>query len=114
MVKSPTSAPLQSAKQKKEADLRGWINWLDTWHVCANTACERARCCRGKASACFPKNFPRLPTGVRDCFVALIAAKQDGLPFDDAWAELTRVGLVAEFANWQNLVHGGEASGAVN
>ena len=47
-------------------------------------------------------------------FLALIAAKQDGLSFDDAWAELTRVGLVAELANWQNLVHGGEASGAVN
>src|SRR5258706_11889978 len=50
MDKSPTSPPLQSVDQKREADLRGWINWLDTWRVCANTACERARCCRGKAS----------------------------------------------------------------
>jgi hypothetical protein len=106
MVKSHTSAPLQSADQEKEADLRGWINWLDTWRVCANTVCERARCCRGKASACFPENFPRLPLGVRDSFIALISAKEDGLPFEDAWAELTRVGLVAELANWQALVHG--------
>jgi hypothetical protein len=114
MVKSLTSPPLQSVAQKREADLRGWINWLDTWHVCANTACERARCCRGKGSVCFRENFPRLPQGVQDGFIALIAAKEDGLPFDDAWAELTRVGLVAELANWQALVHGREARGAVN
>ncbi len=114
MVKSLTSPLLQSVEQKREADLRGWINWLDAWRVCANTACERARCCRGKASGCFRENFLRLPQGVQDGFIALIAAKEDGLPFDDAWAELTRCGLVAELANWQALVHGSEASGAVN
>jgi len=114
MVKSRTSALPQSAEQKKEANLRGWSNWLSIWHVCANTACERARCCRGKTSACFPANFSRLPQGVQDGFIALIASKEDGLPFDNAWVELTRCGLVAELANWQALVHAGEASGAVN
>ena len=114
MVKSRTSSSLQSVEQKREADLRGWMNWLDTWRVCANTACERARCCRGKGTACFPKNFPRLPQGVQDGFILLIAAKEDGLGFDEAWTELTRVGLVAELANWQALVHGSDASGAVN
>jgi hypothetical protein len=114
MIKSHTPAPLQSVQQKRDADLRGWMNWLDAWRVCANTACERARCCRGQVSRCFPENFPRLPQGVQDGFIALIAAKEDGLPFDEAWAELTRCGLVAELANWQALVHGNEPRGAVN
>ena len=114
MAKSPTSPPLQSVAQKKEADLRGWINWLDAWRLCANTACGRAGCCRGKASACFRKNFPRLPQGVQDGFVALIMAKEDGLSFDEAWAEMTDLGLVAELANWHDLAHGSGASGAVN
>jgi len=113
MVKSLKSAPPQ-LDQKQEADLRGWINLLDIWRVCANPACDRAGCCRGKPSGCFRQNFSRLPMGMQDCFLALIAAKQDGLPFDDAWAELTRCGLVAELAKWQALVHGSEAAGAVN
>jgi hypothetical protein len=114
MAKSRTSAPAQSFDQTREADLRGWMNWLDIWRVCANTACERARCCRGWESGCFKRNFPRLPQGVQDGFFALIAAKEDDLPFDDAWAELTRCGLVAEFANWRDLVHGSDAASAVN
>ena len=114
MVKSHTSAPPRSVQQKRDADLRGWMNWLDVWRVCANTACQRARCCRGKVSSCFPENFPRLPQGVQDRFIALIAAKEDGLPFDDAWAELTRCGLVDELGNWRDLVRGSEASGVVH
>jgi hypothetical protein len=112
MIKSHQSKPPLSAEQ--ETDLRGWGNLLDVWRVCANTACERARCCRGKPSVCFSENSSRLPSGVRDCFIALFAAKEDGLPFDEAWAELTRVGLAAELSNWRDLVRGGEASGAVN
>jgi len=114
MVKSLTSPPLQSVEQKREADLRGWMNWLDTWRVCDNTACARAHCCRAWASGCFKRNFPRLPQGVQAGFIALIAAKEDGLPFDDAWAELTILGLVDELANWRDLVRGSEASRAVN
>jgi hypothetical protein len=112
MVKSRHSTPPRSAEQ--DDDLRGWGKFLNLWRLCANTACERARCCRGNPSACFSKNFPRLPQGAQDWFVALLAAKEDDLPFDDAWAELTRLGLVAELANWHDLVRGSEASGAVN
>lgn len=114
MTKSLTSPPLQSVQEKRDADLRGWMNLLDAWRVCANRACERARCCRGQVSRCFPENFPQLPQGVQDGFIALIAAKEDGLPFDEAWAELTRCGLVAELANWRDLLRGSEASGAVH
>jgi hypothetical protein len=114
MMTSSTSPPPRTFDQQKEADLRGWTNWLDMWRVCANAACGRAGCCRGKPSGCFRENFPQLPQGVQDGFIALIAAKEDGLPFDEAWVELMWCGLVAEFANWQAPVHGSEASGAVN
>ena len=114
MTKASTSPPPQTFDQQKEADLRGWIDWLDISRVCANAACDRARCCRGKPSGCFRENFPRLPLGVQNCFLALIAAKEDDLPFDEAWAELTRRGLVAELADWHALVHGNEASETVN
>jgi len=114
MVKSRTSAPLRSAEQKHDATKRFWSNCMNMWHVCENTACRRARCCRGNPSACFDENFSRMPEGVRDWFILLGAAQKDEMPFDDAWAELTRCGLVAELANWHDLVHGSEASGAVN
>jgi hypothetical protein len=64
MDKSHESAPPLSAKQ--EACLRGWGNFIDLWRVCANTACGRARCCRGKPTNCFSENFSRLPEGVQD------------------------------------------------
>jgi len=113
MVKSRKSAPLRSAEQRKEEDKRFWSNQMNMWHVCANTACGRARCCRGNPSACFTENFSRLPEGVRDWFILLGEAQKEEIPFDDAWAELTRLGLVAELANWHDLAHGSEASGAV-
>jgi hypothetical protein len=113
MDTSSTLTPPLSAKQ--EEWLRGWgNNWLHLWRVCANTACERARCCRGKPSACFTENFSRLPEGVQDWWVLLMEARQDGLPFDEAWAELTELGLVDELANWHDLVNGSGASAAVN
>ena len=112
MVTSRTSQPLQSAEQKNDARRRFWSNFLNMWHVCANTACRRARCCRGNPSACFTQNFSQLPEGVQDFFILLDHAKKEGLPFDEARAELTRVGLVAELSNWHDLAHGSGASGA--
>src|SRR5437763_3102789 len=89
MVTSSASQPLQSAEQKNDARRRFWSNFLNMWHVCANTACQRARCCRGKPSACFTQNFSQLPEGVQDFFILLDHAKKEGLPFDEARAELT-------------------------
>jgi len=42
----------------------------------------------------------------RDC--------RGALPFGEAWAELTRVGLVAELTNWHDLTRGSGASGVMN
>ena len=102
MVKSHAFAPPQSIEQKRDANLRGWMNWLNAWRVCANTACERARCCRGQMSRC----FPRLPQGVQDAFIALMQAREEGLPFDEAWDELEAVGLLDELGNWLNPLRG--------
>jgi hypothetical protein len=109
MAKSRTSQLLQSAEQKKDARRRFWSSFLNMWYVCPNTACRRARCCRGKPSACFRPNFWRLPEGVQDFFILLDQAKKEGLPFDEARAELTRLGLVAELSNWHDLAHANAA-----
>ena len=109
MVKSRTPKAPQSVKQKGEATERRWSNHLNMWHVCANTACRRARCCRGKPSYCYAHNFSRLPEGVQDWFILLGKAQKEGLPFDDAMADLRKGGLVAEFSNWHDLAHGSAA-----
>ena len=115
MAKSGTSAPLQSAEQKLDVHKRFWCNHhLNMWHVCSNTACRRARSCRGNPTACFNENFSRLPEGVQDWFALLAKFQGHDVPFDEAWAELTRLGLVDELANWHDLAHGKRgASGAV-
>jgi hypothetical protein len=111
MTKSPTSARPLSAEQ--EATWRYWSNFLDLWYVCANTACGRARCCRGKPSPCFKENFSRLPQGARDWFLLLMKARELDVPFDKAWADLEGGGFLDELDNWHNLVRGPQdASGA--
>jgi hypothetical protein len=113
MDHSDTSAPPLTAKQ--ERCFRGWgSEWLDLWHVCANTACRRARACRGNAEACFAANFSQVPEGVQDWFILLIQARVDGLSFDEAWAELTEFGLIDELGNWHNLTRGPNGAGAAN
>jgi hypothetical protein len=106
MVKSSTPPPLSSKQAKHDAVWRGWSNWLDMWSVCANAACGRARCCRGNPDACFDVNFSRLPDGVQDWFALLIEAKQRDVPFEKAWADLERIGLLDELGHWHNLTRG--------
>ena len=114
MTKSRALKPPRSAVQKAQATERRWSNTLNMWHVCANTACRRARCCRGSPSYCYPHNFPLLPEAVQDWFLLLGEAQKNGVSFDEAWGELGKCGLVAEFANWHDLAHGSAAaSGAV-
>ena len=112
MTKSPTSARPLSAKQ--EATWRGWSNLLDLWYVCANTACGRARCCRGNPNDCFEANFSQLPQGAQDWFLLLIEAKQSGVPFDEAWADLEEDGFLDEFGKWRNLVRGPQGASDVS
>jgi hypothetical protein len=33
-------------------------------------------------------------------------AQEAGLPFQEAWERLGKVGLVDEFSNWHDLAHG--------
>ena len=106
MVKSRRSTPPQSAEQKREAILRGWMNWLNIWSVCDNTACKRANCCRAWESGCGKRNFSRLPEGVQDAFVTLMDAREGGLPFDEAWADLEADGFLDALGNWRALVRG--------
>ena len=113
MVTSQANAA-PSAKQKREAAERFWSKTLNMWFVCANTACRRARCCRGSPSYCYPHNFPQLPNGVKDWWLTLGEFQGERVPFDEAWAELTRLGLVDELASWHDLAHGKcSATGAV-
>ena len=114
MTKSTTSARPLSAKQN--ATWRYWSNFLDLWYVCANTACGRARCCRGEPNACFRQNFRRLPQGARDCFLLLMKARELSVPFDKAWADLEGDGFLDHLGNWRDLVRQGasEASDAVH
>ena len=113
MVKPHESRRRQSGRNHQTAE-RNWSNTLNMWHVCANTACRRARCCRGSPSYCYRHNFPQLPNGVKDWFLTIGEFQAEGVPFDEAWAELTKLGLVDELANWHDLAHGrGSASGAV-
>ena len=105
MVTSRANAE-QSAKRRGEATERNWSNTLNMWHVCANAACRRARCCRGSPSYCYPHNFRLLPEGVQDWFLLLGDFQDEGLPFQEAWEHLERCGLVAELSNWHDLAHG--------
>ena len=68
----------------KEADALRWAsNLLCLWRLCGNAGCRRARACRGRAHLCGKRNVKLLPAPVREFFVAMLAAKWAGLPFED-------------------------------
>ena len=106
MVTSHAPKPARSHQRKMHAAERGWSNLLNMWHVCANTACRRARCCRGNPSYCYRHNYPQLPEGVKDWFALIGEFQAEGLPFEEAWAGLEKCGVLAEFVSWHNLAHG--------
>jgi hypothetical protein len=85
----------------REAALRDWIGILRLWQVCDNTACRRARCCRGNVRACAPRNFALAPEGVRGWFCCLLAAKEEKLSFDAALARLKDTPADAAFRAWR-------------
>ena len=62
--------------------LRRVADMLCLWRLCANASCRRARRCRGRAHLCAARNFHAVPQGVRDFFLAFLAAKYAGLPFE--------------------------------
>ena len=105
MVTSRANAE-QSAKQREEATERGWSNSMNMWFVCANQSCRRARCCRGSPSYCYKHNYPQLPEGVKDWFALIGEFQTEGMPFEEAWANLDKCGVLEEFGRWHELANG--------
>ncbi len=77
--KNPPRQPRTSEKT-----LRGWASIVKLWAVCDNAACRKARACRGAIHTCAPKNFAKAPEEVRGILCCLLAAKAEGLSFDEA------------------------------
>ena len=65
-----------------------WADLLGTWRLCRKRACQRGKRCRGEELACIKTNLRLLPESVQLWFVALMAAKRDGLSFDEAMDHL--------------------------
>jgi hypothetical protein len=84
----------------REAALRDWNKILGLWRVCDGSACRRAGCCRGNVRACSPRNFARIPEGVKGWFCCLVAAKEEKLSFDEALARLKDTPADAAFHAW--------------
>lgn len=84
--------------------LRRFANLLCHFLVCGNAACRRARACRGRAHLCARRNHPLLPEGVREFFVALLAAKWAGLPFDRFKEDMEGREETEAFFAWRRLV----------
>ncbi|MPZ55073.1 MAG: hypothetical protein GEU91_01000 [Rhizobiales bacterium] len=78
------------------AAARDYGNLVCIWRLCGNTACLRARRCRGDGLACLGRCLPLLPEPVRDFFVGLGEAQEAGLTWDEAlddlWEEWQAVG----------------------
>ena len=79
---------------------------MNMWFVCANTACRRARCCRGTPAYCYKHNYPQLPEAVKDWFALIGEFQAEGMPFKEAWANLDKCGVLEEFGRWHELANG--------
>ena len=86
---------------------RNWTRILGLWRVCDKAACRKARACRGNVRACVPVNFANVPEDVQAWFACLMVAREDGLSFDEAMAEIEKTPAAEAFRDW----HAG--SGAV-
>lgn len=86
------------------ARLRLWGDLLLLWRLCDKPACSRARACKGDGRRCFPRNIHLTPQGVRDWFGALGCLQKEGVPFDDAMAELDASEYGAAFREWHAAV----------
>ena len=91
-------------KDSRAEALRDWNRILGLWRVCDKPACRRANACRGNVRACSPVNFAKAPDGVQTWFIGLVAAKEVGLSFDEAMAEIEKTPAAEAFRAW----HAGE------
>jgi len=72
-----------TGRAKETEALRRFADLLCLWRLCANPSCRRARSCRGRPYLCGKRNVKLLPAPVREFFMAMLAAKWAGLPFED-------------------------------
>jgi hypothetical protein len=89
-----------ASKNSRAEALRDWNRILGLWRVCETAACHKARACRGNVRKCTPVNFARVPEGVQGWFCCLLAAKEEGLSFDQALAEIEKTSAAEAFHDW--------------
>jgi hypothetical protein len=83
---------------------RSSCQYLGIFSICRNTACRRARDCRGNAHFCLKTNFPRLPDGVRDWFIGLLGGGEES--FDEACERMAKTPSAQAFAAWRASLPG--------
>ena len=78
-------------------------DWMCIWALCGKAGCRRAQACRGAdARMCFERYCNMLPEGVLDWFLTLGDGQAAGVPFDETWEELDRLGLNDALADWRD------------
>lgn len=103
-LSTDTAADAAARAAHQTKIMRGWAGVLSLWRLCGQDKCRRARACRGDVQACFPRNYPLLPDGVRDWFESLLAARENDIPFEAAIAELEWQPGAAALRAWNAAV----------
>jgi hypothetical protein len=93
-------------KHNEEQELRYWSNFLALWRVCGNARCRRAKTCRGRARACGKKNTKNIPPSVREFFVAFLAGKRYGVPFEEFREDMEFKPCTRDYFAWRNGAQG--------
>jgi hypothetical protein len=62
---------------------------------------RRAKSCRGRVHLCGPRNYKLLPEGVRGFFELFLAAKHDGIAFDEFKEEMQGRRETKAFGAWR-------------
>jgi len=92
----------EAVKDTEEQALRYWSNFLALWRVCGNARCRRAKCCRGRALLCGRKNSRNIPPSVREFFVAFLAGKRYGVPFEEFCEDMELRPCTRDYFAWRN------------
>ncbi len=96
-------------KMNVAESMRSGANMLCLWRICGNAACRRAKSCRGRVHLCGPRNYTLLPEGVRGFFELFLAAKHDGIAFDEFKEEMQGRRETKAFGAWRRTAGAEEA-----
>ena len=72
------------------------------WRFCGKAACLRQQACRGEWRDCLRRCLPLVPDEVRWFIAGFDEAQQQGLPYDEMFAELAEEWQV--LMDWQQTV----------